>query len=142
MNHHKTRTAAWLLAACLGASSLACRAPAGSQNSYSGTEIGDMQRVEGNVQLKQNLWVSNPRKRRVDGRLQIQFDLENRRATNLRFAWAAIWFDKDGFQIDDGARHWEPVQLNGRGTKTLTVTSPTREAVSWRLDITSPNEVQ
>ena len=136
----KTRTA--LLAACLCATILACRAPAGSQNSYQGTETGDMQRTEGNANLKGNLWVSNPARRRVDGRLQIQFDLENRRATNLRFAWATLWFDKDGFQIDDGSRHWEPVTLNGHGTKTLTVTSPTREAVSWRLDITSPNEVQ
>ena len=123
----------------------ACRStPKGNQNTYTGTE-GSMEigRIEGNQMLASRLKIVDPKSRRLaDGRLQVAFDLHNASSNQTEFAWTVDWFDASGFQVPVASRYYEPVALGGGAWKTLTITAPTPEAVSWRLGITSRNEVQ
>ena len=102
-----------------------------------------MTAVEGNEILARVLQIKNPRSRRTaDGRMQVQFELENSRSTHLDFAWAVDWFDQTGFKVQDNTRHWEPTALGGYGITTLSITAPTPAASSWKLQITSRDEVK
>jgi len=132
---------------CLGALFLSLGActttPRGSQNSYRASS-GQLQleRIEGNKQLAANLQILNPIEKTVDGRKLAQFELKNTRSYALGFAWAVDWFDEDGFRIDDNQRVFEPVSLGGYGSTFITITAPKAgERLSWRLTVTSPDEV-
>lgn len=134
-------------ALCLGALFLALGActttPRGSQNSYR-SQNGklELERIEGNKQLASNLQILNPLEKVVDGRKLAQFELKNTRSTALGFAWAVDWFDEDGFRIDNNQRVFEPVSLGGYGSTFITITAPKAgERLSWKLTVTSPDEV-
>lgn len=117
--------------------------PRGSQNSYSG-KSGQLQieRIEGNKILAANLQILNPLEKTVDGRKLAQFELKNTRSTAVAFAWAVDWFDEDGFKINDNQHVWEPVSLGGYGSTYITITAPkVGEKLSWKLSVTSPDEV-
>jgi hypothetical protein len=137
--------ASMTLCAAAALSAAACRTtPKGHENTYTGsegsTEIG---RIEGNQMLASRLTILDPKSRRLpDGRLQVQFDLRNARDSQTEFAWTVDWFDASGFLIPVASRHYQPVALGGGASETFTITGPTPEAVSWRLGITSRNEVQ
>jgi uncharacterized protein YcfL len=137
--HRSEALLATLLLFALGACT---STPRGSQNSYEGREGGQMNAVEGNQILARNLAIKNPIHKREGGRMVVQFDLENRRSTATDFAWAVDWFDRDGFAVRGATRHWEPVSLGGYGSTTLTVVAPTPDASSWKLQVTSRNEVK
>ena len=140
-----TRVAPLLGCVLLLLGSAACRStPRGNENQYSGSEGSlEIERTEGNRDLASRLAILNPRSRRLDdGRLQVEFDLQNTRSTQTEFAWAVDWFDRDGFEVKTGHRAFEPMALGGGAVRTLKITSPTPESVSWRLSITSRNEVQ
>ena len=135
-----------LLSAALAALALtACTTtPRGSQNAYSGAAgTHSMESIEGNKQLASTLRILDPRSRRnADGRMALQFELKNTTPNALQFAWAVDWFDAGGFRIDDVTRHWEPVNLGGHGSTILKLTSPTPAAESWKLHVTSRDEVK
>lgn len=116
--------------------------PRGSQNSYqAGGPKVDLQRIEGNKTLANRLRIQNPLEKTVDGRKVAQFELKNTTSSNLNFAWAVDWFDEDGFRIAD-QRVFEPVSLGGYGSTFLTITAPRAgERLSWRLTVTSRDEV-
>ena len=116
--------------------SAACHVtPRGNSNIYTGTEGShEVGRLEGNTDLANRLAIQNPRSRRLeDGRLQVQFDLQNTRSTQTECAWAVDWFDGSGFQVAQATRHFEPLSLGGGAVVTLNITGPTPEATSWRL---------
>lgn len=140
-----TRSAALLAGALLLLGTVACRStPRGSENQYSGSEGSlEIRREEGNRDLAARLSILDPRTRRLDdGRLQVEFDLQNTRSNQTEFAWTVDWFDRDGFEVQTAHRAFEPMALGGGAVRTLKITSPTPESVSWRLSITSRNEVQ
>jgi uncharacterized protein YcfL len=136
----------WTWAAPLFALALgACHTtPRGSQNAYEASEgAHQMKAIEGNQLLARRLEITNPISRRQgDGRLQIQFDLRSKTSDPLRFAWAIDWYDPSGFRISDVTRRWEPVSLGGYGSTSLSAVAPTPAAASWKLQVTSPDEVQ
>ena len=142
--NQRTSSRAWLVAAplVLLLTGACTSVPRGSQNSYEGREGSSMTATEGNQKLARSLAIKDPLHKRVDGRLVVQFQLENRRSTDTDFSWAIDWFDQAGFAVQGAVRHWEPVALGGYGSKILTVTAPTPEAVSWKLQVSSRNEVQ
>ncbi len=134
-------------ALCLGVFALALCActitPRGSQNSYKGQGGKlEIERIEGNKTLAANLKIQNPIEKTVDGRKVAQFELKNTRSNAQKFAWAVDWFDEDGFRISDVTRVFEPVTLGGNGSTYITITAPrTGEKLSWKLTVTSPDEV-
>lgn len=117
--------------------------PRGSQNSYrAGGGRAELERIEGNKLLAANLQILNPIEKTVDGRKVAQFELKNTRSNATAFAWAVDWFDADGFRIEDGARVFEPVKLGGYGSTYVTITAPRAgDRLSWKLTVTSPDEV-
>jgi hypothetical protein len=129
----------WL--AVLGAALACSTPPRGHQSSYRGSEHGEIVASEKNRALAQRLAILNPLHKRQDGYLQVQFELENRESRALDFAWAIDWFDQAGFHIDAG-RQWKPLSLGGYGSTTLTAVAPHPDATSWKLQITSRDEVQ
>lgn len=140
-----TRIAPLVGCALLLLGSAACRStPRGSENQYSGREGShEMERIEGNRDLASRLAILDPRSRRLaDGRLQVEFDLKNTRSTQTEFAWAVDWFDGDGFEVETAHRAFEPMALGAGAVRTIKITSPTPAASSWRLSVTSRNEVQ
>ena len=94
-----TRPRAWLAAVplVLLLTGACTSVPRGSQNSYEGREGGTMTATEGNEVLARSLAIKDPLHKRVDGRLVVQFTLENRRSSDTQFAWAIDWFDQQGF---------------------------------------------
>ena len=151
MNPTPRSTRTWIAstAAALCATAALCApgcrtTPKGHENTYTGSEGSpEIGRIEGNQMLASRLAIVDPKSRRLpDGRLQVQFDLRNARDSQTEFAWTVDWFDASGFLIPQASRHYEPVALGGGASHTFTITGPTPEAVSWRLGITSRNEVQ
>jgi uncharacterized protein YcfL len=131
-----------LCAVAMLAASVACSSPKGSQNHYAGSEGGlEMQRIEGNQVLANNLSILNPRSKREEGLLVVQFELKNNRSSQQRLAYAVDWFDDSGFKIPDTTRRWEPIAIGGYGSHVLTIKSPTPNATAWKLQVTSPDEV-
>jgi uncharacterized protein YcfL len=132
--------ATWILvgAALLGA----CTSPGGTQNTYKGgDDLESMTSIEKNRYLKDSLSILDVRTRELDGRKQVQFELQNKTNRNLPFAWAVLWFDANGFQVSDGTRAWEPIVLGGHGKKLLLITAPSASAKTWQLEVTTPNEI-
>lgn len=117
--------------------------PRGSQNSYQGQGGKlNLERIEGNKILANNLEIINPIEKTVDGRKIAQFEVKNRLSNAQSFAWAVDWFDEDGFRINDNQRVFQPVSLGGYGSTYITITAPKAgEKLSWKLTVTSPDEV-
>ena len=127
--------AAAALAACTSA-------PKGDANRYEGSEGGQITAIENNRALAQKLAIKNAVHKRENDRLVVQFDLENRRSSQLEFAWTIDWFDAHGFQIDDATRLWAPIKMGGHAVRTLKAVAPRPEATQWKLQVTSRNEVK
>jgi len=136
------RKTPWIALAAAVLASACTSAPKGEANRYEGTEGGSINAVEDNRALADDLAIKNAISKRQDGRLMVQFDLENRTSSRLEFAWTVDWYDAHGFQIDDATRRWEPVSLGGSAAKTLKIVAPRPEATQWRLQVTSRDEVK
>ncbi len=115
----------------------------GSANQITGSGSGQIEEVTGNSRLSRQLAIENPRSRRLDdGRLEVEFDLQNTTSSTLEFAWSVFWYDRDGFRVKDATYHWQPETLGGDALRTLTLVAPTPEADQWRLQVTSPDEIR
>ena len=139
-----TRTALGAACALALLATQACRsAPKGDTNVYeSGTNFDDATIIEGNPGLARDLTILEPRTRMVGERLDVQFDLLNERSSSLAFQWRIDWFDAAGFRIDDTTATWEPIKLGGGAKFTIQKIAPRPEARTWRLQVSSPNEVR
>jgi uncharacterized protein YcfL len=115
--------------------------PKGSQNSYTGKQKLELERIEGNKFLAANLQIVDPLEKTVDGRKVVQVMVKNKLSSAQSFAWAVDWFDEEGFRINDNQRVFQPVSLGGFGTTPITFTAPKTGNLSWRLTVTSPDEV-
>jgi uncharacterized protein YcfL len=139
------RTVLTLALGAATAAAVACTSPqrTGSANQVVGTSDGAMEEIVGNARLARQLEIQNPRSRRLDdGRLEVEFDLQNTTSSTLEFAWSVLWYDRDGFRVDDSTYHWRPTTLGGDAVSTLKLVSPTPESDQWRLQVTSPDEVR
>ena len=144
--HKKTNAPGPLtLAAALILGLAACNTPPrGTESSYEGSDGSlEVKATEGNRELAGALSILNPRSKRLeDDRMVVEFDVKNERSRHLEFAWSVDWFDASGFHVADVSRRWEPVALAGNGQTTLTIIAPNPVASSWKLMVTSRNEVQ
>ena len=142
--HHlrKLLSVACIAGALFGAA--ACTAtPHGSVNIYTGGEgARSMQSVEKNTMLANDLEIANRVSTRRNDLLNVQFDLVNRRGTQVAFQWTVDWFDKDGLKVPDATQHWEPVRMPGYASNTITIVAPSAAATQWQLQVGSRDEVQ
>jgi uncharacterized protein YcfL len=135
-----TRIAPLFAALLLGA---ACSSTRGRpENTYVGAEgAAKMEMLEGNPGLDRDLEILNPRSERRQGRLYVEFDLRNKRASNLPLEWSVEWFDTAGFEVE-AARSWTPIVIGAKGFESLSMLAPTPAATSWRLHVRPPNPVE
>lgn len=134
------------LGALLGGALLALLPSCGNtQGSRNVVEYGEGQHelteLQGSPKVTKYLEIRDYRSRRVDGLLQVGFELHNKRGSELDFSWAVDWFDAEGFRIENGTRRWEPVKLAGGGIESIQVTSPTPEAAELRMQFAPRDEV-
>jgi uncharacterized protein YcfL len=64
--------------------------------------------------------------------LRIEADLENDGEEAHRVAYRFRWLDKDGMAAA-GEEAWKPVMVHGKTRQTIATTSPTPDAVDFRL---------
>ncbi|MCZ6598814.1 MAG: YcfL family protein [Planctomycetota bacterium] len=114
---------------------------AGPGNMLEGGEGVGIEEHYGSSQLKRELEILNPRTERRDGRLVCQFDLHNKKTSQLAFEWTVEWFDASDFKIDWN-ENWRPMTIGGMGYETLTIHAPTVEARRWRLQVRKPSPVR
>jgi len=114
----------------------------GHQSTWEGGQDGKIVVSETNKALAQRLKIVNPISKDQNGYMLIQFELQNRESRQVDFAWAVDWFDQAGFHIDSNQRHWQPTSIGGFGSTTLTAVAPHPDATSWKLQITSRDEVE
>ena len=139
---HTTRILGLLAPLAMGVALAGCSSPPrGHQSEYRGSEFGEIVANETNRALARQLAIVDPLHKREGGYLQVQFELENRESKKLDIAWAIDWFDQAGFHIDAG-RNWKPVSIGGYGSTTLSAVAPHQDATSWKLQITSRDEIQ
>ncbi len=114
----------------------------GNANTLTGNDAGEIVVTETNRGLARTLAIINPRHKDQNGYMMIEFDLENRSSRQVDFAWAIDWFDRDGFHINSNQRHFQPLTISGSGSRVLTAVAPHHEAASWKLQVTSRDEVK
>jgi hypothetical protein len=116
--------------------------PSGPENAYVGHEgFSELELQEGNHALAGALVIQNVRSARVDGRLQVQLDLENRRSSRLNFEYAVEWVEPSGMRAS-AAWRWTPVEIGGGGVRTLELLSHTTTAQSFVFHVRPRNDVQ
>lgn len=121
----------------------ACNSTGGSQNVYTYEAArGELTEILGSKNLTRSLEILNYRSRKVGDLLQVQFDLRNKKTSNLRFDWAVDWFDAQGFRIDDTTRHWKREALGPGGMISIQVIAPRPEAQELRLQFATPSSVR
>lgn len=130
--------AAFLLALC------SCNStPKGETNLYESDGLETEKVIEGNRDLAKHLSIIDPRARYGPGDImEVQFDLKNNRTKSLAFQWRIDWIDHSGFVIDTNVTGWKPVKLGSGVTTTIRGVAPSAEAQSWRLQVSTPNEVR
>jgi uncharacterized protein YcfL len=64
--------------------------------------------------------------------LRIEADLENDGSESHRVAYRFRWLDKDGMAAAE-EETWKPVMVYGKTRQTIATTSPTPDAVDFRL---------
>jgi uncharacterized protein YcfL len=132
-----------LLAAVLISTAACTLPPQGPVNRYSGNENpNSLQKVEGNTTLASNLETKNIVTARRNGLLVVQFDLVNKSSWPQQFQWTVDWQDRQGLQVANPTRHWEPMRLAGYASQTISVVAPNAAAESWQLQVGERDEVQ
>ncbi len=116
----------------------ACSSTRGTaQNTYVSEDGAAVEETIGNFTLSRELVMESVRTERRDGRLFVQFNLRNTRASSLPAEWTLVWFDEAGFKLDH-AHHWTPIVLDGKGFETISQTAPTPAASGFRLALRKP----
>lgn len=137
-----TSAPAALALAVLASALLGCTsAPFGTAtNTYTVGETGKPDAVIGDRDLASKFVLVGIHRERKDGRLHIQFDLQNTTPGDLRIEWTVTWRDSSGFTIDSGV-NWRPTVVSGKGFQPIQLTAPTPEAAEFQLHFRKPTPI-
>jgi uncharacterized protein YcfL len=114
----------------------------GATNTYGGTEGSEAVAVIGDRGLGRHLEMRHVRVRRnAEQRLHVQFELHNRRSSEVDFDWAMQWFDDSGFVLDL-PKDWRPVALSGDAFEYVSVTAPLPAASQYKLALRAASRVR
>ena len=97
--------------------------------------------LDSGLQLSKDLEIYNYISERRDGYLVGQFELHNKRGSQIALEWTVDWFDGSKFKIDTN-ESWRPLKIGGKGFEVVQIIGPTPEAHSWRLKVQKPNPVR
>ena len=119
-----------------------CTAPSGGPtNTYTGGPGQLTQEQIASQALQRDVEILVRNSVRRDGFLICQFDLHNKRSSDIQLEWSVDWFDRDGMQLQVQER-WSPLKISGGGYETVQITGPTPSAERWRLAVRRPNPVR
>jgi uncharacterized protein YcfL len=85
-----------------------------------------------------NIGISDLRATRQDRLLRVQADLNNASASNRQVYYRFEWMDQQGLAVWDD-EPWKPLIVYGNNKQTISVSSPTFKATSFRLVVQNPN---
>lgn len=109
-------------------------------NTYSVGETGEPNASIGDRDLAKKFVLVGIRRERKDGRLHVQFDLQNTTPGDLRIEWTVTWRNSSGFNIDSGV-NWRPTVVPGKGLQPIQLTAPTPEAAEFQLHFRKPTPI-
>lgn len=70
-------------------------------------------------------------------RLVAQFELHNTRPNQIRLEYAVDWFDQNGVEINFPGG-WTPLALSGGSSQSISLTAPSPQVTSWKLQVRPP----
>ena len=82
--------------------------------------------------------ISDLRATRQDRLLRVQAELNNTSATNRQVYYRFEWMDQQGLAVWDD-EPWKPLVVYGNNKQTISVSSPSFKATSFRLVVQNPN---
>ena len=82
--------------------------------------------------------ISDLRATRQDRLLRVQAELNNTSATNRQGYYRFEWMDQQGLAVWDD-EPWKPLVVYGNNKQTISVSSPSFKATSFRLVVQNPN---
>ena len=82
--------------------------------------------------------ISDLRATRQDRLLRVQAELNNASATNRQVYYRFEWMDQQGLAVWDD-EPWKPLIVYGNNKQTISVSSPSFKATSFRLVVQNPN---
>jgi len=91
--------------------------------------------------LGSDLKVLTPLSERRQGRLEVQLQLSNVIARELRIEWQIEWYDASGLQVGEPT-NWAPERLGGGQILTVRRTAPTEAATSLRFNVRKSDAIQ
>jgi len=82
--------------------------------------------------------ISDLRSTRQDRLLRVQAELNNTSASNRQVYYRFEWMDQQGLAVWDD-EPWKPLIVYGNNQQTISVSSPSFKATSFRLVVQNPN---
>jgi len=82
--------------------------------------------------------IGDLRATRQDRLLRVQAELNNNSATNRQVYYRSEWMDQQGLAVWDD-EPWKPLIVYGNNKQTISVSSPSFKATSFRLVVQNPN---
>ncbi|MBL8415005.1 MAG: DUF1425 domain-containing protein [Propionivibrio sp.] len=82
--------------------------------------------------------ISDLRATRQDRLLRVQAELNNASSTNRQVYYRFEWMDQQGLAVWDD-EPWKPLIVYGHNKQTISVSSPSFKATSFRLVVQNPN---
>jgi uncharacterized protein YcfL len=136
------RTAALLLASAPLLLACTSTGKGGAQMTVQGAEaLPGMTELDSGLAISQDLEILNLVQVRKNDFLVAQFELHNKRGSQVNLEWSVDWTDEQGLRIDSN-ENWRPLSIGGRGFELLQITAPTPSAKAWRLKVQQPNPIR
>lgn len=82
--------------------------------------------------------ISDLRATRQDRLLRVQAELKNASPSNRQVYYRFEWMDQQGLSVWDD-EPWKPLIVYGNSKQTISVSSPSFKATSFRLVVQNPN---
>jgi uncharacterized protein YcfL len=100
-----------------------------------------MTELDSGLSISQDLEILNLVQVRKNDFLVAQFELHNKRGSQIDLEWSVDWTDEQGLRIDSN-ENWRPLSIGGRGFELIQITAPTPSAKAWRLKVQKPNPIR
>ena len=114
----------------------------GPQTTLQGAEgLPGATELDSGYTLRQDLEIMRPVSVRKNDFLVVQFELHNKRGSQMNLEWSVEWTDEQGLKIDTN-ENWRPLAIGGKGYETIQITAPTPSARGWKLKVQKPNPVR
>ncbi len=100
------------------------------------TELSPSQKYEQHLQidnkeLAKRVHISDLKSRKQNDFLQVNLSLTSTYEKSLQLQYQFVWFDQNGFIIEADKTPWQPFELHGMQTKTVTSLAPTPQVAKF-----------